>query len=136
MEIVDLPSRASSDLIPVGDIVGLLSDSSICVGVGFVSDPTVSGAPAGSRLTDIFVITYYVSHKRGCGENDTGTDMSASHVHRLIVGISQVKTNRPQRHAVAWNIVQYVAGMLMCQNVAVATLDGDARDAGPAARWP
>ena len=62
--------------------------------------------------------------------------MSASHVHRLIVGGSQVKINRSQCNAAAWNIVQYVAGMLMCQNAAVATVDGDARKAGPAACWP
>ena len=61
--------------------------------------------------------------------------MSASHVHRLIVGISQVKINRSQRNAAAWNIVQYLATVLMSQNAAVATVDGDARDAGPAARW-
>ena len=78
----------------------------------------------------------FFSHERGCGENDTETDMSASHVNRLIVGVSQVKINGSQCNAAAWNIVQYVAGMLMSQNAAVATVDGDARDAGPAARWP
>ena len=68
-------------------------------------------------------------------KNDTEAHVATSHVNRLIVGISQVKINRSQCNAAAWNIVQYVAGMLMSQNVAVATVDGDARDAGPAARW-
>ena len=77
-----------------------------------------------------------LSHKRGCGENDTETDMSASHVHRLIVGVSQVKINRSQCNAAAWNIVQDVARMLMGQNAAVATVDGDASEAGSAACWP
>ena len=61
--------------------------------------------------------------------------MSASHANRLIVGISQVKINSSQCNAAAWVIVQYVAGKLMCQNAAVATVDGDARKAGPAACW-
>ena len=62
--------------------------------------------------------------------------MSVSHVNRLVVDISQVNINRSQCNAAAWNIVQYVATVLMSQNAAVATVDGDARDAGPAARWP
>ena len=61
--------------------------------------------------------------------------MSASHVNRLIVGVSQVKINCSQCNAAAWNIVQYVQNV-DGSNVAVATVDGDARDAGPAARWP
>ena len=63
--------------------------------------------------------------------------MPASHVNRLIVCIAQVEINRSQCNAAAWNIVQYVAAVLMCQNAAiVATVDGDAREAGPAACWP
>ena len=61
--------------------------------------------------------------------------MSASHVHRLIVGVSQVKINRSQCNAAAWNIVHYVAAVLMGQNAAVATVDGDASEAGSAACW-
>ena len=61
--------------------------------------------------------------------------MPASHVHRLIVGVSQVKINGSQCNAPAWNIVQDVARMLMGQNAAVATVDGDASEAGSAACW-
>ena len=68
--------------------------------------------------------------------NHNETDMPASRVNRLIVCISQVEAKRSQCNAAAWNIVQYVAGMLMSHNAAVATVDSDARDARPAARWP
>ena len=72
----------------------------------------------------------------GNADKNTETDMPASHVNRLLVCISQVEMNRSQCKAAAWDIVQYVAGMLMCQNAAVATVGGDARVAGPAACWP
>ena len=62
--------------------------------------------------------------------------MATSHVDRLIICIAQVEINRSQCNATAWDIVQYVAGMLMCQNAAVATVDGDTREAGSAACWP
>ena len=108
-----------------GGGLGLLSDSIATLsggcsatsgGVSMFSDmcgsSTVSDTSTGSKLTDIFVITYYCLHRRGCG-NYTETDMPASHIDRLIVCIAELEINGSQCNAPTWYIVQYVPTVLM-----------------------
>ena len=56
---------------------------------------TVSDTSTGSKLTDIFVIIYYVLYERWRGTNNTEANMATSHVYRFIACIAKVEINRP-----------------------------------------
>ena len=62
--------------------------------------------------------------------------MTTSHIHYSIVCTPKLKTQGSERDTAAGNIIQNMTRMLMCQNAAVATVDGDARKAGSAACRP
>ena len=61
--------------------------------------------------------------------------MTTSHIHYFIVCIPKLKTQGSECYTATGNVIQNVARMLMCQNAAVATVDGDARNATSTACW-